>query len=305
MNIMGDMERKITLVVFLMVTIISLGLTSIPAYAGIVGPTCTLPPLNMISWWPLDELAGTTAEDIEDGNDGTHLNSPTPIAGKVAGALSFDGFDQNVEIPDSSSLNPIDEITIDAWIFIKGNLPGTSDIVTKDAESNPDRQYLLLISGDKLRAHVNTGSLEVVNGSTSLSLNTWYHIAMTYDGNFLKVYLNGVQDASSAVTGSIITTAQPVRIGGGAVPAFNPQHFEGIIDEVEIFDRALSQPEIQAIYVANSAGKCKEAIAVGGTFVPIDNSALILAGAQSISMWMIPVVVAGIGIGVFVIKRRN
>ena len=79
---------------------------------------------------------------------------------------------------------------------------------------------------------------------------------MTYDGSSLALFVDGALDGSMAVSGSIITTTQPVRIGGGA-PAGAPLHFQGLIDEVSIYDRALTAVEIQAIFNAGSAGKIK------------------------------------------------
>jgi hypothetical protein len=79
---------------------------------------------------------------------------------------------------------------------------------------------------------------------------------MTYDGAALKLYVNGNLDAHKAVTGPIIVTSQPVRIGGGAPAGSPPYFFNGLLDEVSLYSRALSQSEIQAIYNAGSAGKC-------------------------------------------------
>jgi len=253
------MERKITLVV-LMATIISIGLPSIPQAASL---TCIIPPSGLISWWPLDETSGTTAVDIKNGNDGTHNNGPTPVAGKVGGALSFNGFNQNVEIPDSPSLNPTNEITLDAWVFTTG---GNNDIISKDGEGF-DRQYLLTgRAGGTFRPHISTTTgFSFFDGSIVIQPNTWTHVAMTYDGSFLKLYVDGVFDGSISKTGNIITTTQPVRIGGGAPVGFNQLHWSGLIDEVEIFDRALTQPEIQSIVDADSDGKCKTLTCGAGT----------------------------------------
>lgn len=79
-------------------------------------PACTTPPSGLVSWWPLDETSGTAAADIVDANAGLHIGAPTPVAGKVAGALSFDGGTDFVEVSDAANLDITNEITIDAWI---------------------------------------------------------------------------------------------------------------------------------------------------------------------------------------------
>ena len=84
----------------------------------------------------------------------------------------------------------------------------------------------------------------VFDGATDVLLDRWYHVAMTYDGSSLKLYVDGELDGSCSVSGTVITTTQPVRIGGGA-PAGDPLHFKGLIDEVELFNRALSECEVR------------------------------------------------------------
>jgi hydrogenase maturation factor HypE len=79
-------------------------------------------------------------------------------------------------------------------------------------------------------------------GSTALPLNTWSHLAGTYDGATLRLYVNGVLAASQPYTGSIITSSGALRLGGNAVWG---EYFTGRIDEVRIYNRALSQSEIQ------------------------------------------------------------
>ena len=87
--------------------------------SAIYAQNCVVPPSGLVSWWPLDETSGTTAADITGTNSGTHFNGPTPAAGKVAGALSFDGVNDFVQIPDSPSFDFTDW-TVDAWIQTSG-----------------------------------------------------------------------------------------------------------------------------------------------------------------------------------------
>lgn len=131
-------------------------------------------------------------------------------------------------------------------------------IICKDG-CYSDRQYFLTVADSgKFRAHIGTSALYYFDSTTSVALNTWYHVAMTYDGAALKLYVNGTLDNSTPVTGNIITTTQPLRIGGSTSGVWGNYKFAGIIDEPTVYSRALLSTEISAIYTAGIAGKCKD-----------------------------------------------
>lgn len=220
--------------------------------------TCLSPPSGMVSWWPGDG----DASDIADGNDGT-LHGATFAAGLVDQAFSFDGVDDYVEVPDADNLDITNELTIDAWFYNTGTISMRwQRIIHKNYRQN----YEIWIenSGRLLQFRIGDGTvtnIATLSSGTEIQFDTWYHVAAVYDGSSMKLYLNG--DLSSSMNTSITAlgiTTDPVIIGnvGTDIPAFNHNRpFNGLIDEVEIFNRALSQSEIQAIYNAGSAGKCK------------------------------------------------
>jgi subtilisin family serine protease len=214
-------------------------------------PTCVPPPSGLVSWWPGDN----NAIDIIGGNNGTLRGNVAFSSGKVGPGFSFNGT-SNVEVPNATSLNPTGGITLAVWCFPA--VGATGDIIGKDGEGT-DRQYFIgLSTGGHFRPHIGTATgLHSFDGAAQVLPNNWYYVAMTYDGAELKVYINGVLDGSAAVSGPIITTTQPLRIGGGA-PDGQPQFdFTGRVDEAELYNRALSQAEIQAIFNADTAGKCR------------------------------------------------
>jgi hypothetical protein len=138
------------------------------------------------------------------------------------------------------------------------------DIVGKDPElAGGIRSYLLNVFKDgdhaHFRAHLFTGNddFEYIDGSTQVSAWHIYHVAMTYDGAALRLYVNGIEDASKLMTGLIQPNTEPFRIGGGAPPGQNQLFFDGLIDEVQLYDVALSPSEIQAIYEYGVLGQCK------------------------------------------------
>ena len=160
-------------------------------------------------------------------------------------AFSFDGLDDHVVVPDSDNLNAANGITVEAWVYLTGKQGQNRDIISKDGELT-QRQFILTASNlDRFRAHVGvTGGLQFFDGQVSVQLNRWYHVAMTYDGASLKLYVDGKLDGSIPVSGPIVATTEPVRIGGGAPVGRAPLHFPGLIDEVQIFNRALSDCQI-------------------------------------------------------------
>ena len=82
------------------------------------------------------------------------------------------------------------------------------------------------------------------SGPTALTLNTWIHLAATYDGTTLRLYVNGVQVATKATTGAIRVSTGALRIGGNSV--WTNEWFAGLIDEVRVYNKALTATEIQA-----------------------------------------------------------
>ena len=231
---------------------------------------CVAPPSGLVSWWPLDETSGTTTADIVNGNPGTLINGPVFTTGKVANALSFDGIDDFVEVPNDPSLNfGTGDFSINVWINPNVVIePQTESIVVKgDLSLSTRKGYGLFIEGFEtlFQLFFTMGDGTFAGGFVSTPLipaGNWTHVAVTVDrdqSNGGKIYIDGslvlIFDPLNA-PGSISNTA-PLFIGrstGGDIDIF----FDGLIDEVEIYNRALSASEIQTIFNTGSAGKCKE-----------------------------------------------
>ena len=143
-----------------------------------------------------------------------------------------------VTINDSASLDLTSGMTLEAWVNPK-TLGGWRDIIFKDTDI-----YFLMGSTPQGQPDLG-GSFASANvyGTAALATNTWTHVAGTYDGTTMRFYVNGVEVASLAQTGTINTSSGALTIGGDAS---NGQYWSGLIDEVRIYDRALSATEIQA-----------------------------------------------------------
>jgi hypothetical protein len=210
-----------------------------------MGTACVSPPPNMISWWTGDG----SADDLQNGNDGTLVNGATFAAGMVDQGFSLDGVNDRIDVPDSGNLDVSSQMTIDAWI--NPTVLGGS-IVDKITAGGSDG-YLLDVFGGKVRF---VFASQEVTGGTTLQTNVFTHVAATYDFSTLNVYVNGVLDGTfSAEELALSPNGLPLIIGASQTGA---NTFSGLIDEVEIFSRALSEAEIQAIVAAGSSGKCKD-----------------------------------------------
>lgn len=234
--------------------------------------SCVSPPQQMVSWWAGDG----NANDIQDSNNGTLQGGAAFGAGEVGLAFDLNGNNQYVLIPNSASLQP-QQLTVDAWVYVRSlgdfDALGSDVIFSKDLNSTDGISYALLASRPGIPpatrlpcgstagcffavvAPTNGGLPALVGVGSSFVFNQWYHVAMTWNGSALALYVDGnlilslpalpdtvAYDSNNAAIGRHST-------GGGS--------FDGRIDEVELFDRPLSASEIQSIFNAGSAGKCK------------------------------------------------
>jgi hypothetical protein len=230
--------------------------------------TCVEPPSGLVRWWPGDG----DADDIVGANHGTLQNGATFANGVVGQAFSFDGVDDFVSVPHEAQQNIREALTIDAWVMKKGPCQRLNCIVLikedVPAPGENDLRYGLLIFDEggvapgRVSLSLNTAIWEdVVISNTVLQDNVWYHVAGTYDGNIAKIYVNGILENSVEKSGPVLpSTGGAIKIGqeSAVEDPDGPEFFNGLIDEVELYNRALSAEEIATLFDAGGAGKCKE-----------------------------------------------
>jgi len=196
-----------------------------------------------VAAYAFNEGAGTTVADASGtGNAGTIGSAAWSSQGKYGNALTFDGTNARVTIPDAPSLRLTTGMTLEAWVF-----PTAASTLWKDLIYKGNDNYYLMASsccqGRPAAGGIFSGSYGEAYASSNLALNTWTHLATTYDGTTLRLYVNGVQVASKAQTGTLATSSNPLTIGGDPIWG---QHFAGRIDEVRVYNSALSAAQIQA-----------------------------------------------------------
>jgi len=226
-------------------------------------PSCIAPASGLVSWWPGD---GNTV-DIQDSNPGTLVNGATFAPGKVGLGFSLDGVDDRVEIPDAANLKPAN-VTVDAWVKFDAldtpgaSLPGLQYIVFKrNSRTSFFEGYTLVKirvgAVDRLRFVISSaaGVQVVASSTTAVAAGQFYHVAGSYDGSSAKLYVNGALEDQQAASFPLDYGTRPVFIGTSEEG--HNGRLKGVVDEVSIYNRALSAAEIQAIFNAGSAGKCK------------------------------------------------
>ena len=228
--------------------------------------SCTAPPAGLVGWYPGDG----NAFDIQNGNNGTLQNGATFDVGKVGQAFSLDGVNDHVRISNSPGLNFTTAMTVDAWIMPTAFRRFAAIVEKWDAISNLNQRSYLLdldenghlefrVSPDGVGSFDHTGN---VLSTASVPLNAWSHVTGVYDGATLKVYINSELQGQTTYNMGIFVGSDDVGIGAGVggVPTGQATDlFAGLIDEVHIYNRALSQADIQNIYNASNAGMCKSA----------------------------------------------
>jgi glucose/arabinose dehydrogenase len=208
-----------------------------------VDNTAPPPAAGLVGAYSFNEGTGTTLTDRSGtGNNGTISGATWSAAGRNGGALSFDGVNDQVTVADASSLD-VPRMTLGAWVFptALGGLWRT--VLLK--EQPGQLAYALYANTDTSRpsGHVYVGGDRDVRGTAALPTNAWTHLAATYDGSTLRLYVNGVQASSLSLVGSILTSSGALRLGGNTVWG---EWFAGRLDDVRIYNRALSAAEVQA-----------------------------------------------------------
>jgi hypothetical protein len=229
-------------IIFVLALILSFSLVSI-ANAELVG------------YWNFNENTGTIAHDSSSyGNDGT-IYSATWTTGRMGSALSFDGVDDYVNIDDVPALDISSAITLEAWV--KNNLGLSNTVISKD-DDGANREYYMGLSYDaynpgRARWALNTSGFGVIDSTAVLNNGEWHYIAVTYNGSYMRLYIDGQEDSSSPIakTGLIPNTQAPFRIGAMSDIGYE-QYFRGIIDEVRVYNHALTLEEIQTDMMGGS-----------------------------------------------------
>ncbi|MCP4612856.1 MAG: tetratricopeptide repeat protein [Planctomycetes bacterium] len=209
---------------------------------------------SLVGLWKLDEASGSTVKDSAGDNNGTLIGNPRwqPEAGKVNGALMFGGKGTYINIGRDSDFDITDQITVSAWIKVNKFDQEWQAIIAKGdsawrVQRNQNEDSLeFACTGLKIPSGTPWGNLL---GKRSINDGQWHHIAGIYDGKKMYLIIDGDVDASQPASGRINKNNAPVYIGNNA--EMNARFWNGLIDDVRVYNYALREVEVEEIYNNN------------------------------------------------------
>ena len=239
---------------------------------------CTPAPAGLISWW----RAENSAVDAVGGHNGTATNGVSFLSGRVGQAFQFNGTNSYVQVADSPSLRLTNELTIEFWV--KRQDLNANDVVINKGGDRTGNTANYGVAFSSTQADIGSKLGFIFAGGTRCSAGildlNWHHVAVVARNGDVDaaVYVDGVQQPiiirQGPVTINLYPSTWPLTIGAQIDPVSGWYYYStALVDELSIYNRALTATEIQAIYNADGAGKCLSGTAPSITVQPTNQVA--------------------------------
>ncbi|MBI4159560.1 LamG domain-containing protein, partial [Candidatus Wolfebacteria bacterium] len=242
-------QRLISVVISVLSAVISLWLLNFgEAHAALIQKPAT--NLGLVGYWSMNEGTGSYAGDSSGNkNTGTLVNGPTWVDGKRGKALNFDGVDDYVDA-GSNSITGTSPFTLSAWFNARTHTDYGVAVSIGTENANGQAAYIGWVTTAQIGTNNSLGGgWWGTNYGSGITSSGWHHVVMTFaggSGGATKIYVDNVEKVSTAFTPNLGT--QKIQFGLRTVYEFN-----GLIDEVRIYNRVLSATEIQALYKSGAA----------------------------------------------------
>jgi hypothetical protein len=229
------------------------------------GPDCVAPPTGMIGWWNMDDLAAT-ARDVVGPNNGAWVPSVGWVNGKVSQGARIATW-QYIKVPHHGLLNAFGNFSIDAWVSVPVTTPPQVAPVAVVSKVSPItmRGYQLVVGPSMLQFMMVDGGVPFYHShSVTFTPGVWYHVAVVVDrsnsnGPTVTSYVDGSALSEALTISNAVGNTADLTFGHPSVSAAAAQLD---VDEIEIFRKALTGPEVTRLWQAGSAGKCRSSCQV-------------------------------------------
>jgi hypothetical protein len=224
---------------------------------------------ELIGYWKFDESMGTTADEATGlSQDGFLANFPAAdsqwVSGRIARALSFGAPTNQQYVLAYDYLKPTNTMAVSAWVWAESHANWASIAKNWGTSQGGQFHFGLTEDGGQLGNYLTDGGGTTVSAidAVPLPLGSWQHVAFIADGARVRLYRNGLQVAQSATYNGTLLVPPMASLGigvktddSGAAPAAIPGYWHGKLDDLGIWNRALTPDEIFGIYQAGLAGK--------------------------------------------------
>lgn len=211
--------------------------------------------LRLVAHYEMESAAGGVVTDTAGGHDATCELSGCPVeqTGEIGGALSFDGIDDVLTVASTSTLETLGtEFTVTMWIDPAPGSGLTRCIAAKPVLTGAENSWALCMTSARGLVFFSTHEPSMSNTSTIATAvlqegQGFRHVAIVWTGTLREIFLDGVVVAAEVVTGIVRFDGNPIRIGADANSSAPALHFSGAIDELRIYNGALSAAEIAVL----------------------------------------------------------
>jgi hypothetical protein len=223
---------------------------------------------GLVGYWP---FCGNANDDSGNGNNGTVSGAilTTDRFGNLNSAYNFNGVNNFISVPSNPSISPSNSITLSCWVYVNSSNAWNQFVIKRFSDNiSPFNSYIIAENNNGQGNSENyTSGINFLNNSVSLNdnnslpINLWYNYVLVYDGSMMKLYRNGILVNSISASGEISYTNLPLYFGSTGVVG---QCLNGKLDDIGIWNRALTQQEITQLY---NQSQCITNISVTDTLI--------------------------------------